>query len=158
MSLRKIEGAGKAGRSTAPVASRANEKSTRASHHRYAETIRPSLREWFTAYGRALLGVHDLLVTVVREMRDAHRRELGTSQGVPGPHVFAVRIGAVRQEHVRVHRIPRPTSVTIAKRPSRGVRDVQTIRHFVILENRNIFAAGAGQDFCKTACRANQSV
>jgi len=27
-----------------------NKESTQASHHRYAETIRHSLREWFTAY------------------------------------------------------------------------------------------------------------
>ena len=35
-----------------------------------------------------------------------------------GPHDFAVRFSAVRQERCRVHRIPHPTSVTIAKRPS----------------------------------------
>src|SRR6185437_1530474 len=75
---------------TAPAASRANEKSTRASHHRYAETIRPSLRDGLRLI-RDLTGVHDLLVTVACAMRDAHRRELGTSQGVPGPHDFAVR-------------------------------------------------------------------
>jgi hypothetical protein len=39
------------------------------------------------------------------------------------PHDFAVRVGAVRQERRRVHRIPRPTSVTIAKRPSQWERD-----------------------------------
>jgi hypothetical protein len=33
-----IEGAGNAGASIAPAALRANEKSTQASHHRYAET------------------------------------------------------------------------------------------------------------------------
>src|SRR6266567_8258343 len=34
----------------APAASRANEKSTRASHHRYAETVRHSLRDGATTY------------------------------------------------------------------------------------------------------------
>ena len=57
------------------------------------------------------------LVTVARAMQK-HRHELGTSQGVPGPHDFAVRISTARQQNFRVHRIPRPTSVTIAKRPS----------------------------------------
>jgi hypothetical protein len=33
-------------------------------------------------------------------------RQLDTSVGVSGPHDFAVRFSAVRQEHIRVHRIP----------------------------------------------------
>jgi hypothetical protein len=33
-------------------------------------------------------------------------RELDTSVGVSGPHDFAVRFSAVRQERIRVHRIP----------------------------------------------------
>jgi hypothetical protein len=43
-----------------------------------------------------------------------------------GPHDFAVRVSAVRPRkifalrRIRVHRIPCPTSVTIAKRPSKG--------------------------------------
>jgi hypothetical protein len=52
--------------------------------------------------------------------RDAkHRRQLDTSVGASGPHDFAVRI--TRRSSARrqsVHRIPRPTSVTIAIRPS----------------------------------------
>jgi hypothetical protein len=46
-SLERKEGAGKAGCPSAPAASRAKVKSTRVSHHRRAETIRPSLRDWF---------------------------------------------------------------------------------------------------------------
>jgi hypothetical protein len=39
--------------------------------------------------------------------RDAkHHRELDASIGASGPHDFAVRFGAVRQERRRVHRIP----------------------------------------------------
>jgi len=41
----QTEGAGNAGRSTAPAALRATRKNTQASHHRYAETIRHSLRD-----------------------------------------------------------------------------------------------------------------
>jgi hypothetical protein len=51
-------------------------------------------------------------------------RQLDTSVGVSGPHDFAVRISAVRPARSLrtrrqcVHRIPRSTFVTIAKRPS----------------------------------------
>ena len=65
----------------------------------------------------ALPGVHDLLVTVARAMRK-HCHELGTSQGVPEPHSFAVRVGIVRL--MMPPRPPHPASrlVTIAIRPS----------------------------------------
>jgi hypothetical protein len=49
-----------------------------------------------------------------------HHRQLDASVGASEPHGFAVRIGALRPAHRRVHRIPNPTSVTIAKRPSVG--------------------------------------
>jgi hypothetical protein len=55
-------------------------------------------------------------------------RKLDTSVGVSGPHDFAVRQGIVRPHtfvcrYRRVHRIPHPTFVTTAKRPSyeRGI-------------------------------------
>src|SRR5580704_10565018 len=35
-----------------------------------------------------------------------HHRELDASIGASGPHDFAVRLSAVRQERLRVHRIP----------------------------------------------------
>jgi hypothetical protein len=49
--------------------------------------------------------------------------KLDTSVGVSGPHDFAVRVSIVRPHtfvcrHRRVHRIPHPTFVTTAKRPS----------------------------------------
>src|SRR6202043_2123324 len=47
-------------------------------------------------------------------------RDLDASVGAPGPHAFAVRIGALVSRHQSVHRIPLPTSVTIAIRPSCG--------------------------------------
>src|SRR5436309_1518692 len=51
-----------------------------------------------------------------------HRRlaftaKLDASVEASGPHDFAVRIGTFRQACFSVHRIPCPTSVTIAKRP-----------------------------------------
>jgi hypothetical protein len=48
--------------------------------------------------------------------------KLDTSVGVPGPRVFAVRLGQRSSRAAGVHRIPHPTSVTIAIRPSDGCR------------------------------------
>jgi hypothetical protein len=45
-------------------------------------------------------------------------RELDAGVEASGPHVFAVRLKRIRQSAIRVHRIPRSTFVTIAKRPS----------------------------------------
>src|ERR1700744_1835263 len=47
-------------------------------------------------------------------------RRLDASVGASGPHDFAVRVGAVRQERLRVHRIPCPTFVTMANAPLMG--------------------------------------
>jgi hypothetical protein len=58
-----------------------------------------------------------------------HRRlaiivaKLSASVGAPGPYDFAVRDSVIRLLTRRVHHIPRPTFVTIAKRPSYRVRD-----------------------------------
>jgi hypothetical protein len=52
---------------------------------------------------------------------------LSASVGAPGPHDFAVRDRVIRLMTRRVHRVPRPTFVTIAKRPSYRVRDAWMI-------------------------------
>src|ERR1700676_5460736 len=53
-----------------------------------------------------------------RRLRNTFRR-LDASVGASGPHDFAVRISAARQRVATcVHRIPHPTFVTTAKRPS----------------------------------------
>jgi hypothetical protein len=75
---------------------------------------------------------------------------------MPGPHGFAVRFSAVRQRALdrsqakarpaislrarrcRVHRIPYPTSVTIAIRPSEG-RDGEGCRFDLGLSKTEIF-------------------
>src|SRR5215471_2094981 len=63
-----------------------------------------------------------------RHRRDAkHHRQLDASVGAPGPHDFAVRDTNIRLLRYRVHRIPLPTFVTIAKRPSYRVRDALMI-------------------------------
>src|SRR5471032_466358 len=55
-------------------------------------------------------------------------RSLSASVGAPEPHDFAVRTNTARRANelrpaMCVHRIPLPTSVTIASRPSLWVRD-----------------------------------
>jgi hypothetical protein len=56
-----------------------------------------------------------------------HRRktfhQLDASVGASEPHDFAVRVSALVRSTHRVHRIPLPTSVTIASRPSLRERD-----------------------------------
>src|SRR5205807_920947 len=66
-----------------------------------------------------LLGVPGFLAAVARELVI---RRLDPSVGGSGPHDFAVRACALRRCAHRVHRIPLPTSVTIAIRPSGGGR------------------------------------
>ena len=85
---------------------------------------RHSLRNGFTAYTWSPRCA-GLLATVAS--RGRHTR-LDPGIGGSGPHDFAVRADAFvrapkRAEHPHVHRIPLPTSVTIAIRPSRWRRD-----------------------------------
>jgi hypothetical protein len=47
-------------------------------------------------------------------------RKLDAGVEASGPHDFTVRVSTFRQARCRVHRIPFPTSVTIAIRPSSG--------------------------------------
>ena len=63
-----------------------------SSHHRYAETIRHSLRNGLRLI-RALLGVPGFLATVVSWIITT---KLDTSVGVSGPHDFAVRLLLIR--------------------------------------------------------------
>jgi hypothetical protein len=58
-----------------------------------------------------------------------------------GPHDFTVRVSTIRQARRRVHRIPLPTSVTIASRPSKGNETAGVIE--VFLPNRE------AENFCK---------
>jgi hypothetical protein len=60
--------------------------------------------QWLYGLYRALPGRAGLVVTVAREKLASH--ELDASIGASGPHDFTVRIRAVRQRHIRVHRIP----------------------------------------------------
>ena len=75
---------------------------------------------------RGLPGEPGFLATVTRKTRK-HLCGLSASVGAPGPRDFAVRDKIIRLVIYRVHRIPRPTFVTIAKRPSYRVRDARMI-------------------------------
>jgi hypothetical protein len=89
------------------------------SHHRFSQ-IRHSLRNGFNGVLRALPGDRAFLPPSFARLSC----ELGISVGMPEPHDFAVRIEIVRPRAKTraaiqgVHRIPRSTFVTIAKRPS----------------------------------------
>ena len=72
--------------------------------------------QWFTAYTRSPRGtglVSPRRLPIITGRLDA-------SVGASGPRDFAVRRGDARLAHHHVHRIPGPTSVTIAIRPSCG--------------------------------------
>ena len=104
MTLTKMEGAGNAGCLAAPIASRGNrENHASFSHHRYAVCTGIPCAMVYDLF-RALPGVRDLLVTVVRGIIT---RALSASPGAPGPHDFAVRVARCSSGCAnRVHRIP----------------------------------------------------
>ncbi len=90
-------------------------ENTRVSHHRFTGT--PGLP------CAMVLTVSFVISPVTglschRRLRNTFRT-LDASVGASGPHDFAVRGRRIRQRAAPVHRIPRPTSVTIAIRPSR---------------------------------------
>jgi hypothetical protein len=58
--------------------------------------------QWFTAY-TALSS--EIGLSCLRRLTELSVK-LGASVEASGPHVFAVRLSASRQEHIRVHRIP----------------------------------------------------
>jgi hypothetical protein len=100
---------------------------------------------------RALLGDHCLVATVTRKTRE-HLRDLSACFGAPEPHDFAVRSRLRSSTHSRsVHRIPLPTSVTTAKRPSCGNGMAGTIHIFCFSESE-IFA----RDGLTTQSRLNR--
>src|SRR5258708_970059 len=89
----------------APAVSRAKYANKNAHEHTgSAETLRPSLRNGFTAYSE-LSPVNGSFATVARERRAS--RELDASTAASGPHDFAVRFSQPRQSW-----LPRPSHLT----------------------------------------------
>ncbi|HZR75969.1 hypothetical protein [Bradyrhizobium sp.] len=98
-------------------------ESTRVSPPQVRRTIRHSLHDGFTTYS-VLSPAIGLFVTVPAQ-REALSRVRASVEALR-PHGFVVRAPA-HSSHApaRVHRIPHPTFVTIAKRPSYRARDAR---------------------------------
>jgi hypothetical protein len=116
---KKQEGAGRPGaRCTRGLVRMRNLKKAHTSIQVQRRTLRPSLRNGFTAYS-VLSPVNGLF---------CHRRprglthELDASIAAPGPHGFAVRIPRARQPQGPRPSHPTARFVTIAFRPSHRVR------------------------------------
>jgi hypothetical protein len=94
-------------------------KAHELSHHRYAETIRHSLRDGFNGFLRSLPGDRALLPPSPAMMRK-HPGLLDTSVGVSERYDFAVRPSCVRLAH--------------DKRPSHPAPNVRDDREAPLLE------------------------
>jgi len=89
----------------APAVSCANAHKERAHEHTgSAETLRPSLRNGFTAYNE-LSPVNGSFATVIPKKLAS--QELDASTAASGPHDFAVRVG-----RLRLLRLSRPSHLT----------------------------------------------
>src|SRR6516164_2589016 len=89
------------------------EKAHERSHHRYAETIRHSLRDGFTV---SFVLSPETWLFCLRHRRDAkHRRRLDTCLGVSRPHDFAVRVDIARPATSTRPSHPAPRFVTIGR-------------------------------------------
>jgi hypothetical protein len=101
-----------------------NKKAHKRSHHGHTGISRHSPRNGFNGFLRALPGDRAFLPPSPAEFASANltpasgRQDHTTSPSARCAIVFGT---------TRVHRIPFPTSVTIAKRPSRGERDARDI-------------------------------
>jgi hypothetical protein len=119
---RREEGAGNAGCFGAPAASCATRKAELVTTGTTETSAFPARQ--FTTYARALPGVRDLIVTVVRRSSSAN---LAPAQGRQDHTISPSALAALVARASSVHRIPRPALVTIAKRPSRA-RDGHNVR------------------------------
>ena len=119
------EGAGKAGRRLHPRPP-VQQKARESGNHRFNRTTAGFPCAMVYGLLRALPGDRALLPPSPAR-RGTRLRGFSASVGAPGPHDFAVRDNIIRLVTRRVHRIPRPTFVTIAKRPSYRIRDARMI-------------------------------
>jgi hypothetical protein len=89
-------------------------------HTGSAEAVRPSLRDGFTAYLRALPGETRACLSPSLPGRVSCPKNLTPAIGASGPHDFAVRFSHARQSQLWRPSLPAPTSVTMANAPSLG--------------------------------------
>jgi hypothetical protein len=118
-------------------------ESTRVSHHGRTGNTRHSPRNGFNGLLRALPGDRACLPPSSADNSANLTPASGHQDHTTSPSASL----RVRQCAARVHRIPCPTSVTIAKRPfvwDGMAMDIKLIR---IRKNRNIFSKGARQRF-----------
>jgi hypothetical protein len=120
IALENREGAGKAGCLAAPMV-RLQTKSRRR-HHRFSHSTGLPCAMVLTVSFVLSPGTG---LSCPRRPQSARcaLQKLSASVGAPGPHDFSVRDLDDRPTRGRVHRIPQPTFVTIAKRPSARPRD-----------------------------------
>ncbi len=90
--------------------------STRVSHHEFTGNIRLSPRDGFNGLFRALPGDRALLPP--SPLRSWLLKNLTPASGCQDHTTSPSASGALVSSTIRVHRIPHPTSVTTAKRPS----------------------------------------
>src|SRR4029079_3486561 len=105
-------------------------KAHKHSHHRLAETFRHSLRDGFTAYaglspetGLDCLRRRPRWISIVANLTPASGR-----QDHP---VLPYATASLAFVICGIHRIPRPTSVTMAKRPSFGCETIAALLLFL---------------------------
>jgi hypothetical protein len=104
------------GAACAPTASRANKESTRVSHHRFAEDDPAFPARWLYGLLHALPGDRAFLSPSPRNAK--HCRELTSASRRQNHMASPYACSALVSRTESVHRIPHPTSVTIAIRPS----------------------------------------
>ena len=116
--LSKTEGAGKTGCALHPR-SRVQCASKNAAHEHTgsAESLRPSLRNGFTAYNVIVLVTGFLATIIIGSFRF---RQLDASTGASDPHDFAVRFCCARQSQPSRPSLPAPTFATMANAPLVG--------------------------------------
>ena len=124
MTSLQSEGAGKAGSAERTRSRVCSVESTRLSHHRFAGNPRPSLRNGFNGFLRALLGEPGLLSPSQAAMRSIVARLISASGYQDHTTSPSAALSFVFR-HRCVHRLPRQRFVTIAKRPSLWARDAK---------------------------------
>ena len=103
----------------ASAAARVLVVSTRVSHHGHTGNTRHSPRNGFNGFLRALPGDRAFCH---RRLADTSTRLERQRRGVRTTRLRRPQVGALVSSTICVHRIPHPTSVTIAIRPSEGAR------------------------------------
>jgi hypothetical protein len=116
-----------------------SEKARRVSHHRYNAINRHSLRDGFNSFLRALPGDRALLPPSSRRSSPAN---LTPASGRQDHTTSSSALAAFVSRSHRVHRIPHPTFVTIAKRPSCKRRTPESVELICPTAQANFFTRG----------------